>query len=124
MCLLQVFANIHPFMKSHLDWVISLHIFGEAVLGAKLFLLKAAEHPVPNNQRTRVVFIKVQQVAAMMHPVVGWRIENVFVPARHPFYCFSMYPKLVEQAYALHHHHHTRLKANQRHPPPKKETPR
>ncbi len=46
------------------------------------FLLEAAEHPVPDDEDSAVVAIKIGIVDGMMHAVIGRRAEPAVEPAR------------------------------------------
>ena len=57
-----------------------------------------------------MVLVKVFEIAAMMHAVMGGRVENEFEPARHFMNGFGMDPELVDETDLLHEQYPDRVK--------------
>src|SRR5437016_4367683 len=67
-----------PGLESDDEGIERADIAGKTILGPFFFLLKSPEKLVPYNEDPRMVLIQVFQIGAMMHPVMGRRIENKF----------------------------------------------
>jgi hypothetical protein len=79
------------------DWVPAIEWLGDTVGGSLLLFFKSAKHPVPDNKYTCMVLIDILWVNAMMYPVMGRGIENIFKPTGHFFDYLGMYPKLIKR---------------------------
>ena len=84
-----------------------------AGLFRQLFL-KGAKQPVPEDEQAAIVAVEVAVVLGVMHPVVGRRNEDPFVPAE-LWYMLGMHPELVDQVQGAHGDHHFRRNAQQKH---------
>src|SRR3954467_15857731 len=76
--------------------------FGDPVGRFFLFLLKGPKHPVPDNQRTRMILDDLYRITAMVHAMVRGRIEDPFKPT-HFVNGFGMNPELIKSIQGRHY---------------------
>ena len=74
-------------MEYDVKSILFLQWFGEPVSKGlvvllRQFLLKRPEHFVPNNEKNTQIFIQIEGVGGMMHPVVGGCYQKIFQPAQ------------------------------------------
>src|SRR5215204_549678 len=108
-----------PFRERYQHRVESIYISCKSIVRTFFFWFECTKKPVPNDKDSRVVFIQVFQIAAMMNAMMRWRIKDQLDPGRHFLYRFRMDPKLVNQTDLLHEEYQQRMEANQWHPGPK-----
>ena len=89
------FIKLDPGDQGNLNWIERVDIFCKSIGWAFFLRLEAAKNSVPNNQETAMVFIKVFQVGAVVHPVMGGSIQKKFKKPGQAVYGFGMNPELV-----------------------------
>src|ERR1700751_438235 len=114
--------HLDPFVKCDANGIVGLDIFREAKTEgiSGVFRLERAEKLVPDDQSSSVVPVDVAGIRAVMHAMMGRRIENSFERAKRT-HQLSVNPELVEQADGFHGHDHHRSEADNGQPEPENE---
>ena len=89
-------------------------VFRQPVLRPLGLALEGAEHPVPDDQDAAVVAIEVDLVRAVVHAVMGRRVEDVLDRRRQLPHPLCVDPELVDQADRLLQEDHPRREADDR----------
>ncbi len=111
-CRPDVLSDADPFMKHGPDQVEGAQLLYDAIMDVLVisFSLECAEHPIPDDESSGVIAVKVQRVCGVMHAVVTGRVHHRFEPARHPANRFGVDPELIDQIYRAHEQAHHRMK--------------
>ena len=79
-CCFQISDNADVFMKMNLHRVNGVDLLRQPVSRLEFFLLKCSEQSIPYDQKSTIIFIKVEWIRPVMHPVMGRRIKNRLYP--------------------------------------------
>ncbi len=92
-----VLCYTHIFVRQDREHIGGVEVFDQAIINGNsaIFLNKRSEHAIPDNQRTSEISVEIFGITAMMHPVVAWRVEDIFEPSRQTVNRFGMQEKLV-----------------------------
>ena len=66
----QIPPQFWKFGEPNFDWIFAVEIRREPIGRCFFLLLETTEHPIPNDQNTRVVFVEIFLITSMMYPMV------------------------------------------------------
>lgn len=90
-----------PFMEYDMIGALDFQWGGQAIFDGFIvffvqFFLECSEHAVPYDEKHAHVFVEVQYIGCVMHPVMGGGYQNIFQPAQfaHMFRVYQDPPDL------------------------------
>ena len=103
--------------------MVRAQVLGESVDHGLFFGLGAerAEEFVPDDQHAGVIAIEVTHVRAVVHSVVGGRVEDGFEPDGHAAHGFGVHPELITEIEPHHQQHHAGFETEQGQPKPEEQ---
>ena len=87
---------VSKLFEMHLERIDGIELGGKAIGRLENLILKGAKHPIPNDEHAPIIFIQIELVRAMVHPVQRGTVENLFEPT-HFADDLCMQPKLIRQ---------------------------
>ena len=110
-----VTGNANIFVRQHGHRVERVQLLDQAIDGRIIGALglERAEQPVPDDQRAGIIRIEIARVGAVVHAMVRRRVEDRFIPTRHPVDRFGVQEELVRRIQHPAERDHDRIEANQ-----------